>query len=228
MSAAPRVAVSMGDPTGIGPEVTLAALAPAGAAAAAAADPGRRPRHLSSTPPAACGSPLRFAAWEPPSRCRAARSPCARSATLPARQRRPGQPTLAGGRAAHAAIVEALRLVRSGVADALVTAPICKANLVAAGIRVNGHTELLAHLCGDVPVRMMMIGDTLRVALVTTHLALRAVPRRLRRRRRARPPSASPTAPCASGSASAARGSASPASTRTPASRGCSATRRSA
>ena len=97
-------------------------------------------------------------------------------ATLPARQRRPGHPTLAGGRAAHAAIVEALRLVREGAADALTTAPICKANLVAAGIKVSGHTELLAQLCGGVPVRMMMIGDILRVALVTTHLALREVP----------------------------------------------------
>jgi 4-hydroxythreonine-4-phosphate dehydrogenase len=97
-------------------------------------------------------------------------------ATLAARLRRPGHPTLAGGRAAHAAIVEALRLVRTGAADALCTAPICKANLIAAGIQVSGHTELLAHLCGDVPVRMMMIGDILRVALVTTHLALRDVP----------------------------------------------------
>ncbi len=121
MSPPPRVAVSMGDPTGIGPEVTLAALATAGTAAAAAADPGRRPRRLRRHRRAACGSPLRFAAWAP-ARTAAARDDRrarGRRRYRPA-QRRPGHPTLAGGRAAHAAIVEALRLVRSGVADALV------------------------------------------------------------------------------------------------------------
>ena len=97
-------------------------------------------------------------------------------AHLQARDRHPGRPTIAGGRAAHAAIVEALRLVRSGCADALTTAPICKANLVAAGLPVGGHTELLAQLCGDVPVRMMMVGARLRVVLATTHLAIAAVP----------------------------------------------------
>jgi 4-hydroxythreonine-4-phosphate dehydrogenase len=175
VSPPPRVAVSMGDPTGIGPEVTIAALqSPAlrrqlqpilVGDLGTYVDTARRLR-----------SPLRFAAWAPAEPLPRGTIAVREVATVPARQRRPGHPTLAGGRAAHAAIVEALRLVRSGVADALCTAPISKANLIAAGIRVNGHTELLAHLCGDVPVRMMMIGDTLRVALVTTHLALRAVP----------------------------------------------------
>lgn len=175
MRAVPRVAVSMGDPTGIGPEVTLAALQ------------RRDTRRLLQ--PILVGdqgvfveaarrlrAPLRFAAWEPPAPLPRGAIAVREVAALPARQRRPGRPSLAGGRAAHAAIVEALRLVRGGAAGALTTAPICKANLVAAGIAVGGHTELLAALCGGVPVRMMMIGDVLRVALVTTHLALRAVP----------------------------------------------------
>ena len=178
-----------------------------------------------STPPAACARPCASPPGSRPSRCRAGRSPCARwrryrpASAAPAIPRWPAvaPPTPRSSRRCA--------WCASGVADALTTAPISKANLVAAGIPVSGHTELLAQLCGGVPVRMMMVGDSLRVALVTTHLALRAVPRRLRRGRRARRRSASPTAPCASASASAARASASPASTRTPASRGSSATR---
>jgi 4-hydroxythreonine-4-phosphate dehydrogenase len=69
-----------------------------------------------------------------------------------------------------------VQLVRDGHAQALVTAPICKANLVAAGVHAPGHTELLAELCGGVPVRMMMVGTRLRVVLATTHLAIRDVP----------------------------------------------------
>jgi 4-hydroxythreonine-4-phosphate dehydrogenase len=63
----------------------------------------------------------------------------------------------------------------------MATAPICKANLVAAGLPLGGHTELLATLCGGVPVRMMMVGARLRVVLATTHLALAAVPQAMTR-----------------------------------------------
>ena len=175
MSGAPRVAVSMGDPTGIGPEVTLKALHTRPLRGALTpilvgdlgvyADTARRLRLTQ-----------RFAAWQPGTALPRGAVAVREIAALPARQRRPGHPSAAGGRAAHAAIVEGLRLVQAGEAGALTTAPICKANLIAAGLPVSGHTELLAHLCGDVPVRMMMVGGSLRVALVTTHLALRAVP----------------------------------------------------
>ncbi|OFV89294.1 MAG: 4-hydroxythreonine-4-phosphate dehydrogenase PdxA [Acidobacteria bacterium RBG_16_68_9] len=72
--------------------------------------------------------------------------------------------------------MEAVRLIATGVAQALVTAPICKANLVSAGAPMSGHTELLANLAGGCAVRMMMVGAQLRVSLVTTHLALAQVP----------------------------------------------------
>src|SRR5262249_28743173 len=106
---------------------------------------------------------------------------------LAPRQRRPGPPRggaarRACGHAAYAAIVGAVELVRTGVADAVVTAPISKAHLTAAGHDFPGHTELLATLCGGVPVRMMMVGQRLRVVLVTTHLALADVPRAIDRR----------------------------------------------
>ncbi len=175
MRRPPRVAISMGDPTGIGPEVTLVALRSRALRAALApilvgdpavyADTARQLR-----------LPLRFATWAPPTPLPRDALAVHAVAALRPRERRPGRPTAAGGRAAYDAILAALALVRSGVADALATAPISKANLAAAGVGATGHTELLAATCGGAPVRMMMVGRTLRVALVTTHLALRDVP----------------------------------------------------
>jgi len=61
-------------------------------------------------------------------------------------------------------------------AAAIVTCPINKAALNAAGICFPGHTELLAERCGVDKVVMMLAGERLRVCMVTTHLALRRVP----------------------------------------------------
>ena len=180
MSGVRRIVVSMGDPSGIGPEVTLTALLRRGLRRALTpilvGDPA-----VYEVAAAQLGMRARFTEWAPPAPLPRDALPVRVVTHLGARDRRPGRPTAGGGRAAHAAIVEAVRLVRSGAADALVTAPICKATLVAAGLPASGHTELLAELCGGVPVRMMMVGDRLRVVLVTTHLALAAVPRALTR-----------------------------------------------
>lgn len=172
------LAISMGDPTGIGPEVTLKALRRL---------PRRRvilvgdigvyercARRLRLT--------FRFEQWSSGDPLPERGVPVLVVSELPARLARPGRPTVDGGRAAYVAILEAARLVRSGEARALVTAPICKANLAAAGATQPGHTELLARLCGAAPVRMMMVGPRLRVMLVTTHLALGKVPAALDRR----------------------------------------------
>lgn len=73
-------------------------------------------------------------------------------------------------------IKSAVRLVRSGHAGALVTGPVHKGVINDGGIAFSGHTELLAELAGVKKVVMMLAADDLRVALVTTHLALRDVP----------------------------------------------------
>ena len=83
------------------------------------------------------------------------------------------------GRAAGQAIEEAARLALSGAVDAIVTGPVHKHALHVAGYRYPGVTEFLAHLGGDVPVAMLLTTGTLRVVLVTTHLALRDVPAHL-------------------------------------------------
>ena len=79
------------------------------------------------------------------------------------------------GRISGQAIEEAARLALAGDVDAIVTGPVHKQALHAAGYRYPGVTEFLAHLAGDVPVAMMLATDKLRVVLVTTHLPLRDV-----------------------------------------------------
>ena len=81
------------------------------------------------------------------------------------------------GAAAAACITEAVRLVRSGEGRAIVTAPIHKEALSAAGVPFPGHTEMLQALSVDSgeppPVRMMLANDELRTVLVTIHVSLR-------------------------------------------------------
>lgn len=81
------------------------------------------------------------------------------------------------GAAAARCIETAVQRVRAGQACALVTAPIHKEALAAAGIDFPGHTEMLQALAagegGPPPVRMMLANDELRVVLVTIHLSLR-------------------------------------------------------
>jgi len=79
------------------------------------------------------------------------------------------------GRAVAQAIEAAARQALAGQVDAIVTGPVHKQALHAAGYKFPGVTEFLAHLAGDVPVAMMLATGRLRVVLVTTHLPLRDV-----------------------------------------------------
>jgi 4-hydroxythreonine-4-phosphate dehydrogenase len=80
------------------------------------------------------------------------------------------------GRITGQAVEEAVRLALAGEVDAIVTGPVHKYALHLAGFRYPGLTELLSHLAGDVDVAMMLATGSLRVVLVTTHIALRDVP----------------------------------------------------
>jgi 4-hydroxythreonine-4-phosphate dehydrogenase len=159
----PRLAISLGDPAGIGPEVVLKALARAdvrdrvdatvvGDAALVAAAAAR----LRLPPPARVHSPPEVA--------------CALAHLFA------GRPSAEAGRAAAAAVRAALRLVTDRLADALVTAPLNKEGLGLAGEPYPGHTELLGAELHAPRVKMMLQGGPLRVILVTTHHALRDVP----------------------------------------------------
>ncbi|MGA8009818.1 MAG: 4-hydroxythreonine-4-phosphate dehydrogenase PdxA [Thiomonas sp.] len=86
---------------------------------------------------------------------------------------RMGQVDARAGAAAFACIESAARDALAGRAAAVVTAPIHKAALHAAGVDFPGHTEILQHIAGGVPVRMMLANEQLKTVLVTVHLALR-------------------------------------------------------
>jgi 4-hydroxythreonine-4-phosphate dehydrogenase len=80
------------------------------------------------------------------------------------------------GAAAWACVRQAVQLVQTGRADAIVTAPLHKEALNLAGCPFPGHTELLSHLAGDASVVMLLVGGGIRVALVTIHEPLSKVP----------------------------------------------------
>jgi 4-hydroxythreonine-4-phosphate dehydrogenase len=82
----------------------------------------------------------------------------------------------AAGRAAYEYIERAVALAQTKRIDAIVTAPINKEALAAAGVPHSGHTEILADLSGTRDFAMLLMGKELRVIHVTTHVALRRVP----------------------------------------------------
>ena len=93
----------------------------------------------------------------------------------------PGLPTLIGARCALDALEIATGLTRSGAAGALVTGPVSKAQLQAIGFTHPGQTEFIAERCGvfDPNSAMMLVGPTLRTVPVTIHVPFADVPRYL-------------------------------------------------
>jgi 4-hydroxythreonine-4-phosphate dehydrogenase len=92
----------------------------------------------------------------------------------------PGQPTIEKTRAAAAALEEVVTLARRGELDAVVTGPIHKAEMYAAGFKFPGQTEFFAERCGVKNFAMCLTGGKITVALVTTHIPLKEVPSALR------------------------------------------------
>jgi 4-hydroxythreonine-4-phosphate dehydrogenase len=86
-----------------------------------------------------------------------------------------GQVTAAGGRAAFDFLCQAIDETRAGRAEAIVTAPLHKEGLRAAGLHYPGHTEILAERTGTKHYGMMLYWDGLGVVHVTLHMALRDV-----------------------------------------------------
>ena len=165
-----RIAISMGDPSGIGAEVTAKALAAHRGALvpyvfgdAGVFGPAARRAHL-SLESVDLGDPL------------PAKGALVRVTKLPKVAARPGRPIRAGGVAQLAYLQAAYAAVASGQADALCTAPVSKAQVQVAEKGFVGHTEWLEAKTGAKRSVMMLAGSRLRVALVTNHLALARVP----------------------------------------------------
>lgn len=179
MSHLPIICITMGDPSGVGPEIIGKALSDPGiyticrplvvgdyrALAAAGRAGGKRDIRAVTRPNEMLGEPGVIDLL-PVSGLR-------EEAVIP------GRPTVEGGRAMVSYIEKAVELIRSDEAAALVTCPINKALMHEAGYSFDGHTELLAALTRTDDYVMMLAGERLRVALVTIHCALREVAPRL-------------------------------------------------
>ncbi|MDQ7040848.1 MAG: 4-hydroxythreonine-4-phosphate dehydrogenase PdxA [Rhodothermus sp.] len=92
-----------------------------------------------------------------------------------------GKVTPEGGKLAMASVQRAVELCLDGRADAMVTAPISKEAIALAGYRDPGHTEFIARLTGTRRYTMMMVADELRIGLVTGHIPIWDVPKRVTR-----------------------------------------------
>ncbi len=162
----PRLAVCMGDPAGIGPEVTAKALADG--ALDGLAHPvliGSR-QALEKT-----GVSLPFTPY--PATGKSEISFIETGGPLPAL----GAPSADGGRHAIGALDTAVRMALAGEVAGMVTAPLSKQAVRMAGKETfTGHTEYLAGAAKATPVRMMMHSEPLTVVLVTTHHALEDLP----------------------------------------------------
>ena len=164
------IALTCGEPAGIGPEIALLARA---------ALPGLPffwigdPRHLpQGSAFAEIASPA-DAAQVPPHLLPVLRHDFAGKAL-------PGQPQPENAQGVIDVIARAVALVQGGQAAAICTLPIHKKALKdGAGFAFPGHTEYLAHLAGNVPVVMMLASDRLRVVPATIHIALSEVPQAL-------------------------------------------------
>lgn len=90
-----------------------------------------------------------------------------------------GSITETGGKYAYLSLEKATEDLAANKIDILVTAPISKEAIIKAGFQFPGHTEYLAHLSGVEEALMVMVSPNLKVALVTSHIALKDVSKAL-------------------------------------------------
>jgi len=166
----PRLAVTAGEPAGIGPELLIRlAATPLAAAIVALTD-----RALLERAAARCGSQVRLLDDDGNSSPHEPGSLRVRHMPL-AVEERPGHPDARNAQHVLATLAEAADGCMAGRYAAVVTAPLQKSSINEAGIRFSGHTEFFAERA-QAEVVMMLASPELRVALATTHLPLSAVP----------------------------------------------------
>lgn len=172
----PRIGVTIGDPAGIGPEVTLKAVA--------------EEEVLGACAPVIIGDSQYLSHWARVFNLNRGFDCINAGDTLPLNPNSPIIYNLSNipgsiemgceqeecGRAAAQYIEIATALCLNGQLDAIVTAPINKRSLYLAGYHFPGHTEFLAHLTQTTEFAMTFITPMLRVALLTTHIPLADVP----------------------------------------------------
>jgi 4-hydroxythreonine-4-phosphate dehydrogenase len=173
----PLLGITMGDPAGVGPEITAKALT--------------LPEVTSTCRPVVIGdrsvmaatlellrSPLSLHAIKKVAECNFSPGTieCLDLGNVDIVRLKKASVSAEAGRAAYAYIETGVRLCQSKEIDGIVTAPVNKEGLAAAGVRHSGHTEILAELSGTKDFAMLLMGKALRVIHVTTHVSLRRVP----------------------------------------------------
>ncbi len=159
----PNIAITMGDPAGVGPELALKALG------------DRKVRALCNPVVVGDAGLLRHLAGRlglrPPRE-----GEVLGVSRLDLKRLKPGKPSKAAGEALISYIEEAVFMTAIGDADAMVTCPISKEAAKLAGFQFPGHTEFIAELTNTEDFVMMLGGSDLKVVLVTIHEALKDVP----------------------------------------------------
>jgi len=169
-----RVGISIGDVNGIGMEVTMKALEDA--------------RILQDCTPIIYGSQKLFAASKKQFRMNNFNFNGITSAADARRKKinildvwedevevKYGETNETGGKYAFLSLQAATEDLASGKIDVLVTAPISKEAMAKTGFQFPGHTEYLADMAGQEEALMLMVSSTMRVGLVTSHIALKDV-----------------------------------------------------
>jgi len=176
----PLIGMTMGDPAGIGPEILIKALS----------DPKIsdicRPVVIGDTAVLnkaidILGSPLTLFSIDHPDRFsdRPDRVNLIQTSALDANATLADPPTPETGKAMEAYIIKGVDMALGDEIQAMVTCPITKTGLKAAGSRFHGHTELIAHRTRTAQFAMMMAGQRLKVILATIHIPLARVPETL-------------------------------------------------
>jgi len=175
----PRIAITIGDPAGVGPELALRATADA--------EIGRMcvpilfgDEQLLRRVADACGldiPPASCCGQQQPARCRDLTEPTIVDLqAIDAEDVTPGDVSAATGRAAYRYIEAAIAAAVAGEVDAVATGPIHKEALAAAGVAHPGHTEILAEQTSSPRYCMMLTSEAITCSFVTSHIGLKDVP----------------------------------------------------
>src|SRR3989338_7746090 len=177
-----RIAITLGDPAGIGPEVTLRALCVLRKSNSKILLLGKARVYRELAKKLKLNLSFEdvqdFSCWDKKSKF----IPCYFSYQMPEKISM-GSSDKKLTTLAVRSIELAVSLAMKGTIDAIVTAPINKAGLKKAGFDIPGHTEYLAKLSGTKRFEMMLVGGNLRVVLVTRHTAIKNVPDKISRNR---------------------------------------------
>jgi 4-hydroxythreonine-4-phosphate dehydrogenase len=160
----PTIAITMGDPAGIGPEIVLRAVTSSKVKGLC------RPVILGDE------AVLRYLAKEMRVGVSGAGFRIINLSSLNPKRIRPGRPDRTCGRAMMRYIEEAVQMALDGGVDAIVTGPINKESIHRAGYKFPGHTEFMADLTRTRDYVMMLGGKKLKVVLVTIHESIKSVP----------------------------------------------------